>query len=419
MAKPLTSRAIEALKPHPKKRLEIADGALTGLYLVVQSSGSKSWAVRYRHDGKTTKLTLGPWPRLGLAEARESAQETLRHVSEGRNPAADRVTLAKLKRVTPPDDGRTFEAVLDRFIASQKAKGRRSADAQKALLDKDATKHWRRRRITSITAADVVERIEAMIERGAPVNAARFRATLSKFFSYAVKAQLCPDNPVRLTENPVDPKSRQRKRKLDDRELALVWQAAGKLGYPFGSAVRLLVLTGARRNEVCAAPRSEFDVERKAWVLPPERAKNSIEHLVPLSEAALAIISALPVIADSEFLFTTTGDAPISGFTKSMARLNATIAKLNNGEPIPHWTLHDLRRTFSSGWARLRVPTEVTEKALNHTSGSFGGVAGVYNVHEYEDERREAMEAWARYVLAVVDGKPTPRNVVPLRPAVA
>src|SRR5207342_2248098 len=111
--------------------------------------------------------------------------------------------------------------------------------------------------------------------------------TVSKLFNYAVKAQLCTDNPARLTENPVDPKSRQRKRKLDDRELALVWKAAGKIGYPFGSAVQLLVLTGARRNEVCAAPRSEFDGERKVWTLPAERAKNNVEHLVPLSDAAL------------------------------------------------------------------------------------------------------------------------------------
>jgi integrase len=194
----------------------------------------------------------------------------LRLVSEGTDPTADRVTMARLKRLPAADDNRTFEAVLARFIAARKAKGRRSADAQKALLDKDATAFWRRRQIASITAADVVERIEAMIERGAPVNAARFRVTIAKLFSYAVGAQLCTDNPVRLTENPVDPKSRQRKRKLDDRELALVWKAAGKLGYPFGSAVQLLILTGQRRNEVCAAPRGEFDLDRKVWTLPPE-----------------------------------------------------------------------------------------------------------------------------------------------------
>jgi integrase len=416
MARALTVRAIDAFKPHPTKRLEIPDGTVTGLYLVVQTSGAKSWAVRYRHGGRPAKLTLGPYPRLTLSDARISAQETLRIVSEGSDPTADRITLARLKRLPAADDGRTFEAVLDRFIAAQKAKGRRWAHAQKQLIDKDATAFWRRRQITSITAADIVERIEAMTARGAPVNAARFRAAVSKLFNYAVKAQLCPDNPARLTENPVDPKSRQRKRKLDDQELVLVWKAAGMLGYPFGSAVQLLILTGQRRNEVCAAPRSEFELECKAWTLPPERAKNNVEHLVPLSDAARDLVAGLPEIeGERDFLFTTTGDAPISGFTKSKARLDAAITRANGGKAIPPWTLHDIRRTFSSGWARLRIPTEVTEKALNHMSGSFGGVAGVYNVHEYQDERAEAMEAWARHVLALVDGKP-PQNVVSLRP---
>ncbi len=416
MARALTVRAIDAAKPHPKKRLEIPDGTVTGLYLVVQSSGARSWAVRYRHHGRPTKLTLGPYPRLGLGEAREAARETLGIVSIGTDPTADRVTMARLRRLPAADNARTFEAVLDRFIAAQKAKGRRSAEAQKALLDKDATAFWRRRQIADITAADVVERIEAMVGRGAPVNAARFRATVSKLFSYAVKAQLRPDNPANATESPVDAKSRQRKRRLDDAELALVWKAAGQLGYPFGSAVQLLILTGQRRNEVCAAPRGEFDLERKAWTLPPERVKNGVEHLVPLSTAACDLVAGLPVVeGEGDYLFTTSGDAPISGFTKAMARLNARVTALNNGKALAHWTLHDLRRTLSSGWARLRIPTEITEKALNHTSGSFGGVAGVYNVHEYEDERREAMEAWARYVMAVVDGKP-PQNVVSLRP---
>ena len=191
----------------PKKRLEIPDGTVTGLYLVVQpSSGAKSWAVRYRHHGRPAKLTLGPYPRLGLADARTSAQETLRLVSEGNDPTADRGHNGEAEAApAAADNGRTFEAVLDRFIAAQKAKGRRSAEAQKALLDKDATTFWRRRQITSITAADVVERIEAMVGRGAPVNAARFRATVSKLFNYAVKAQLCPDNPARRLKTRLTP----------------------------------------------------------------------------------------------------------------------------------------------------------------------------------------------------------------------
>ena len=176
MARALTVRAIDAAKPHPKKRLEIPDGTVTGLYLVVQISGAKSWAVRYRHHGKPAKLTLGPYPRIGLADARTSAQESLRLVSEGKNPTSDKVTLARLQRLPKAQGERSFEAVLDRFIASQRTKGRRSTDKVKDLLDKDATAFWRHRQIDSITAADVVERIDAIVIRGAPVAASRFRA---------------------------------------------------------------------------------------------------------------------------------------------------------------------------------------------------------------------------------------------------
>jgi integrase len=410
MARFLSVRSVESAKPNPKKRTEIADGAVSGLYLVVQPSGAKSWAVRYRHRGKPAKLTLGPYPRMGLADARDGAKEALRLVSEGKSPTADRVTLARLKRLPAPDGGREFATVLDRFIASQRTKGRRSTDKVKALLDKDATAFWQHRQIDTITAADVVERIEAIVHRGSPVAASRFRAWVSKLFNFAVKAQLCPDNPARLTENPVDAKARQRKRKLDDRELALVWKAADQLGYPFGPAVQLLILTGQRRDEVCAMPRSELDLDGKLWVIGSSRAKNNVEHLVPLSSAALALINGLPVIAgDGNYLFTTNGRTPVSGFSKMKKQLDAAITELNGGE-IPHWTIHDLRRTFSSGWARLRTPTEVTEKALNHVSGSFGGVAGVYNVHEYEAERAEAMEAWAKHVRSVVKGERTTQS---------
>ena len=148
-------------------------------------------------------------------------------------------------------------------------------------------------------------------------------------------------------------------------------------------------------------------------MIAPSRAKNNVEHLVPLSSAALELIESLPLIAGGDYLFTTNGKAPISGFSKWKARLDAAITDINGGMPIAHWTLHDLRRTFSSGWARLRIPTEITEKAINHTSGSFGGVVGVYNVHEYEAERREAMDAWARHVLSLV-GPSTPAHVVTL-----
>jgi hypothetical protein len=152
--------------------------------------------------------TLGAYPRLGLGAARDSAKDALRIVSEGNNPTADHVTVARLKRMPAPDGERSFARVLDRFLKSQRTKGRRSTERVAALLDKDATPFWGHKAIETITPGDVVERIEAIVGRGAPVAASRFRAWCSKLFSYAIKAQLRTDNPAKATDDPVNAKAR-------------------------------------------------------------------------------------------------------------------------------------------------------------------------------------------------------------------
>jgi integrase len=413
VARALNQKLLENVKPNPAKRLEIPDGALVGLYLIVQPSGAKSWAVRYRADGKPRKLTLAPYPRMGLADARKAASEALRIVSEGGDPAGDRVTIAKLKGLERPPASHRFEQVLERFIAAQKRKGRRSTDEMRRILERDALPRWRDKPVAEITGADVAEAIEAIVARGSPVAAGRFRAWCSKLFSYAVATHLRPDNPVRGTESPLSAKDIQRDRKLTDHELGLVWRCAEQLGFPFGPAVQMLALTGQRRSEVFEATWDEINLDTATWVIKSARSKNGTEHIVPLSDAALEILRGLPRVAGSPYLFTTIGTSPVSGISKAKARLDQLVAAANRGKAIPPWRLHDLRRTFVSGCARLRIPSEVTERAINHVSESFGGVRGVYNVHAYEDERRSAMRAWSRHVMSIADASPT--NVIAMR----
>jgi integrase len=192
-------------------------------------------------------------------------------------------------------------------------------------------------------------------------------------------------------------KERTRARVLSDDELCLVWNGCDKAGWPFGPMVQLLILTGQRRQEVAGALWQEFDLDNKRlWSLPRERVKNGRAHDVPLSDAAIEILEGLPRIKNKAGLvFTTRGDTPVSGFSRAKARLDAKILDLlreeaeeagrdpEKIEAFDPWTLHDLRRTAASGWARLGVPLEVTEKILNHVSGAFSGVAGVYQRHDY------------------------------------
>jgi integrase len=207
---------------------------------------------------------------------------------------------------------------------------------------------------------------------------------------------------------------RSRERVLSDPELAALWTAADADGYPFGRLMQLLILTGARRDELREAPWTEFNLagisvplangqswQGPLWTLPAARAKNSREHTVPLSPQAVQILKSLPRIAGG-LLFTTTGETPISGLSKAKARIDeAMLAELRKVDPtatLEPWTVHDLRRTFYTGLQRLGFSIEIAEACVNHTSGTLRGVARVYGRHAFLLEKADAFAAWARHV---------------------
>jgi integrase len=171
---------------------------------------------------------------------------------------------------------------------------------------------------------------------------------------------------------------------------------SGSYGYPFGPAIRLLILTAARRDEVGSMTFTEVNFAAKVWTLPAKRSKNGLEHVIPLSGAALSILESIPRIGKRDgFVFTTTGETAVSGWSKAKATLDAASG-------VADWRLHDIRRTVASGMAGLGIALPVVEKILNHTSGSFGGVAGVYQRHDFADEKRDAIDKWARRVAVIV-----------------
>jgi integrase len=200
-----------------------------------------------------------------------------------------------------------------------------------------------------------------------------------------------------------------RQRVLNDREIAALWRSTEKLGYPFGPLVRLLLLTGARRNEVAGLREREIDLNKKLWSIPPERFKSKATHLVPLTAPAIDIITSLPRFRNGDHLLSTSfGEKPISGFSKSKDRLDAIIAA-ELGKLSP-WRIHDIRRTVRTHLAALRVSDLVAETILGHGKR---GLQRVYDQHSYEAEMREALELWAARLRDIVS--PPPENVVELR----
>jgi integrase len=212
---------------------------------------------------------------------------------------------------------------------------------------------------------------------------------VSKFFNWCVDADILAVSPAAGIKKPFAERSRDRV--LTDDELQAVWRAADSIGYPFGTIVQLLALTGQRRGEVAGMRWDE--IEGDLWTLPKERTKNGRLHTVPLSRRAMAIIEGAPRISD--FVFSANGEKSVSGFASPKHLIDGLAG-------VTDWRLHDLRRTTASGMARLGINLPVIEKVLNHVSGSFAGIVGVYQRHEFADEKRQALQQWADYVERLV-----------------
>jgi integrase len=391
----LTDVAIRTLAA-PESRREIPDGKVTGLYMVVQPSGAKSWALRYRARGKPKKLTIGPYPLVAIAEARRRATAALGDVAAGRDPAAEKTSARAAARAEKED---MVDAVVNDFVKLYAARNTRDWRETERILKKDVVSRWHGRRLGEIERKHVAKLLDEMIYRGAPVGANRVFAQLRKMCSWAVERGIIQLNPCQGISRPTTETARERA--LSDYELALVWRCSDSLGSPFGPIVRSLILTAQRRDEVGGLVWDELDLDGALWTLPAVRSKNRREHTIPLGPLAVEILRAQRPFADSPFLFSARGRPP-SGFAKAKERLDKSVTKQNGGKPIEHWTFHDLRRTAASGMAKIGVDLPVIEKVLNHVSGSFAGIVGIYQRHDFAAEKRAALDNWSARVAKVV-----------------
>ncbi len=395
MGKALTVRTLETLKPG-LTRQEIPDGLVRGLFFIMQPTGVTSWACRYRLQGRTRKFTIGGYPALDLKSARDLAKDAMVSVARGVDPY-------ETKRATKaPPDRDLIERVVDQFVERHAKPNTRPTTAWETerSLKKEVVARWKGRRLSSITRADVHDLLDEVVDRGSPVMANRLLATLSKLCNWGVERGIIEKSPCSGVKPPSAHTSRDRV--LSDQELQRIWRACDVLGYPFGPMTKLLILTGQRRDEVAGLTWSELDLEHTMWVLPRQRAKNNVEHSIPISSPALTVLNGLPKIGVlPKFLFTTTSRTHVSGFSKAKLSFDRLLAE-DGGGPLPHWTFHDLRRTAATGMARLGINLPVVEKVLNHTSGSFRGVVGVYNRHSFDVERRHALDSWGAYVERLV-----------------
>jgi len=267
--------------------------------------------------------------------------------------------------------------------------------------------------ITRIDRSDLQPIIDAIpaIQRGMRRAVIAYASVL---FGWAAKRGTIDRNPLAEMEQPEKPSPRDRT--LSDGELCADWRATNESTGAFGSLFRLLILTEQRRSEVAELRWSELSRLEAEWTIPAERAKNKVEHIVPLSKSAVTELDRVAGRADwpmEGYVLTTTGRTPISGIGKAKRTLDDRIA--NQAEKdLPPWRIHDLRRTLATGLQRLGVRFEVNEAVLNHKSGARGGIAGVYQKYDWKEEKRSALEAWASHVEAILSGVEK-TNVTPIR----
>ena len=384
MIQKLTTKFIETRKPDPSKRVDYRDTVVPGLVLRVNKSGTKTFSFHKRINRKMKRLTIGQFGPFSLTEARDRARQIHYEVETGRFEQNTGIEVE-----TKP----TLGDVIPDYIENHAKVHNRDWKRKKALLEKFTTLHDKR--IDEIKRADVVKACHT-IHKSAPVSANRALAHLKHLMGWCVERCMIDANPI-AGMKPLS-KEKPRERVLSDEELGALWVACDDEGYPFGDCMKLLIMSGQRRAEVAEMRWSELDLEKRLWTLPSQRAKNGRQHTVPITDAMFDVLRKVPAFLHSDFVFTTRGDTPISGFGRLKDRLDKTMP--DGTEP---WKTHDLRRTMSTNMAMLGVPQLVTEALLNHKSGVVSGVAAIYNVYSYADEKREALGSWSEHIMKLIE----------------
>lgn len=440
----ITKRTVDAAKPAAADYTQW-DDEVSGFGLKVTPMGSKVYIYRYRlaRPGQAAqtaprKYTIGKHGNLTPDQARKRAKELAAMVAQGIDPRQAEINaIAVQDEVSRQaevkarlDADLAFENVAARWLEEYEL-GRkpRSYGQAKLVINKHLMPILRGKPLPSITRAD----LQGILD-GIPAKQRASRRTVyaytSIFWNWAVQRGDISQNPVLTMAKPKAVKARDRV--LTDDELVMVYRATEALRAPLGAYYRVLLLTGQRRAEVAGMDWAELDRASTTWIIPAARAKNGAAHIVPLAAAVVAELDRLALALEVKSkaaeletklwpkagpVMSFKGMVALSCFSQAKTLLDAEVAKVRkDSATIEPWRVHDLRRSVATGLQRLGVRFEVTEATLNHVSGAKGGVAGIYQRHDWRDEKQSALEAWARHVAAII-APAEKTNVVPINTA--
>jgi integrase len=392
----LTEGTVTKLKlPSRKSEIIVFDDDVAGLGLRLREGGSRTWIYQFKIGARQRRISLGKFPAMPPAIARKTAAKFQAEVRLGNDPAA--VKAEKQVRATE-----TFGAIARNYLERRRGQVRASTllEIERHLQRNLAPLHDMP--LAAIDRRTIANQL-ARITNVAPIQSNRTRSTLSAFLTWAAREGLIETNAAAFTNKNAET---SRDRTLTSSELAQIWRALPAES-DYGDILKLLILTGLRKSEIADLHWTEVDFDREVIELPPWRVKNDTRHLIPMSPMVCTILKARPQNG-RDFVFGT-GQGGFSGWSRSKAALDAVL-KIE-----PAWVVHDIRRGVASGLAAIGIPVEVIERLLNHRSGTFRGVTGVYQRHDYFEECANALRRWAEHVSAAVEGRKS--AVRPLRRA--
>lgn len=415
MRQALTDRTLKALKPAPPGgRYDIFDAVVPAMGVRVTDKGKRTFILlgRFPPSRNPTRRALGEYPALELAVAREKARQWLDLIGRGIDPAAaledekqERARAASAKR------DRAFETILSRYINARRRDGIRKVDEDQRDFERECLPHWRGRDIQSITMTDILRVVESIHNRGKTRQALNVAEKIGAFLSWCSDDDLITASPFKRKRIRIAVGEKQaRTRVLSDAEIAAFWKATAALAPVYRDCYRMLLLTGQRLNDVAQASWSEIDLERRTLTIPASRFKSGRDHVVPLTDDAMAILGGVQRWPDSPWVFSFTGALAAgmeSGPVKQ--RLDKEMAKVL--PRIPAWVNHDLRRTVRTRLSELDISDEIAEATIGHVPPAL---VRVYNQSDRLRVKADALTRW-QGELRMITGQAGGDNVVPMK----
>jgi integrase len=385
-------------KPPAQGRTFYWDDKLKGFGLMVTASGHKTFVVQYRVAGQSRRMHL-----RGVStarDARDQAKSILGDVARGRNLRQVIDPLAERRLAENIESGKgTFEAIATDFFGRGEFARQRSSTRRRAELDRLVFPTLGKRQINEIRRTEITRLLDDIEDASGPGMADYVMAIIRRVMAWHETRNDDFISPIRRGMAKTSVKKRKRKRILGDDELRAVWRAAEADTGPYGAMLQFILLTACRREEA-AGMRRKSELSGNVWTIPAARYKTGVDHVIPLSPAAMAIVNRLPKIGKGDLVFTAKGRIPLCGFTQRKAAFDKVCG-------VTGWVLHDLRRTARSFMSRAKVEADIGERCLGHI---IGGVRETYDRHEYLDEKRDAFEKLAALIKIILT--PPADNVV-------